>query len=311
MGATETFATRAVAKPHRLRFWNELADRYFAGTRVDAPDPDFNGRLARWQVGELRLTRLGSDVSTVCRAAPPTSQGNLVLHLQIRGRIRHVQAGVETALGPGDHVLTSCRSPYRIDSRAHELLAVEFPGQRMTDRLGALGDRVGRLGQGAAPGAFLMRNYLLSLWSLSDLPVSDPDWEDGAARSFYDLLALALSATATTLAHPRSPTRRERILRLIEARLADDQLTVAGVAAEAGVSVRTLQQLFAGMGTTPSAYLLERRLKRSADRLVGDPTATITAVAFDHGFSDSGYFSRCFRRRFGLPPSEWRRRGGG
>jgi AraC-like DNA-binding protein len=38
---------------------------------------------------------------------------------------------------------------------------------------------------------------------------------------------------------------------------------------------------------------------------------TITDVAFDVGFSDSAFFTRCFRRHFGVSPSQWRSGQGG
>ena len=35
---------------------------------------------------------------------------------------------------------------------------------------------------------------------------------------------------------------------------------------------------------------------------------SITDIAFDLGFNDSAYFTRCFRQQFGAPPSAWRTR---
>jgi len=62
------------------------------------------------------------------------------------------------------------------------------------------------------------------------------------------------------------------------------------------------------MGTTPSAYIMERRLRRAADWLTASPGASITEVAFELGFNDSAYFARCFRQQFGVPPRDWRRK---
>jgi AraC-like DNA-binding protein len=62
------------------------------------------------------------------------------------------------------------------------------------------------------------------------------------------------------------------------------------------------------MGTTPSAYILERRLARAAERLGAAHEASITEIAFELGFNDSAYFARAFRQRFGVSPREWRRR---
>jgi AraC-like DNA-binding protein len=62
------------------------------------------------------------------------------------------------------------------------------------------------------------------------------------------------------------------------------------------------------MGTTPSLYIQERRLARAGDKLLAYPEATITQIAFDHGFNDSAYFARCFRRRHGVTPRAFRSR---
>jgi len=98
----------------------------------------------------------------------------------------------------------------------------------------------------------------------------------------------------------------QRVRDLVEARLQDPQFSVVAIARECHVSVRAVQKIFASIGTTPSAYIQERRLVRAAEKLVTYPEVTITQVAFDHGFNDSAYFARCFRRRNGVTPREFR-----
>jgi AraC-like DNA-binding protein len=60
------------------------------------------------------------------------------------------------------------------------------------------------------------------------------------------------------------------------------------------------------MGTTPNGYILSRRLARASEMLTINPDATVTEIAFELGFSESSYFTRCFRQRFGTTPSKWR-----
>lgn len=52
--------------------------------------------------------------------------------------------------------------------------------------------------------------------------------------------------------------------------------------------------------------MLERRLDRAWQRLVTAEAATlaISAVAYEVGFGGLSYFNRCFRKRFGRPPSQ-------
>jgi AraC-like DNA-binding protein len=56
-------------------------------------------------------------------------------------------------------------------------------------------------------------------------------------------------------------------------------------------------------GITFRDYVVRYRL-RAACGLLKNPDASITDVAFAVGFNDVGYFSRMFKRHFGVPPSE-------
>ena len=67
-----------------------------------------------------------------------------------------------------------------------------------------------------------------------------------------------------------------------------------------------LRALKRSYGTSPMSYLNQFRLKR-AKRLLDDQNLTITEVSFNTGFSDSNYFSRQFRRAYGVSPSEYRK----
>jgi len=58
-------------------------------------------------------------------------------------------------------------------------------------------------------------------------------------------------------------------------------------------------------GTSPGKWLLERRLKQ-ASHLLSKTVLSISEVATDCGFESTSYFSQTFRKRFGMPPSDWR-----
>ena len=99
-----------------------------------------------------------------------------------------------------------------------------------------------------------------------------------------------------------------RILRRIESDHADPQLSPELVAGQIGVSKRYLQTLLAASGTSFVAELNAVRLDRASD-LLSDPRTRglpVADVAFRTGFLDPGYFTRCFRKRFGITPREWR-----
>jgi AraC-like DNA-binding protein len=93
----------------------------------------------------------------------------------------------------------------------------------------------------------------------------------------------------------------------IRRHLADPTLRTSTLARALGISSRSVQGVFERLTTTASAFILEARLQRAVERLTADRYASITELAFECGFSDSGYFSRCFREHFGLSPRDYRR----
>jgi AraC-like DNA-binding protein len=142
------------------------------------------------------------------------------------------------------------------------------------------------------------------VWQQGEAGLAECDWQDGLADVFYDMASFAIRDSQRTPA-ARAPIAA-RIVRLVEANLTQAQFGSVEIAAHLGVSVRTVQNAFAAMGTTPAAYILSRRLTRAAEILRADHAISVTAVAFDLGFSDSGYFARCFRQHFKVSPTHWR-----
>jgi AraC-like DNA-binding protein len=59
------------------------------------------------------------------------------------------------------------------------------------------------------------------------------------------------------------------------------------------------------LGVTPITYINRFRVNR-AQKLLVDTAKSITEIARDVGFSDSGYFSRVFRREVGQSPTDYR-----
>jgi AraC-like DNA-binding protein len=59
------------------------------------------------------------------------------------------------------------------------------------------------------------------------------------------------------------------------------------------------------LGVTPIAYLNRYRVHQ-ARQLLADTSKSVTEIALEVGFSDSGYFSRVFRREVGRSPEAYR-----
>ena len=99
--------------------------------------------------------------------------------------------------------------------------------------------------------------------------------------------------------------------RHIHAHLSDPDLTLAAVARAAHVTPAHLVRAFrAAHGTTPIAYLWERRVARAVDLLL-NTGLPLAAVAERCGFRTVHHFSRRIRQATGRPPGELRARGWG
>lgn len=91
----------------------------------------------------------------------------------------------------------------------------------------------------------------------------------------------------------------------LEANL-DRHWTVEMMAAEAGLSVSHFQIIFREiMKVTPMAYLMELRLAKAYSLLTDqDCFSLIKEVAAQCGLMDESNFTRDFKRRFGMTPTE-------
>ena len=74
-----------------------------------------------------------------------------------------------------------------------------------------------------------------------------------------------------------------------------------------GVGVKQFRNLFKKQyGTTPTQYMIDVRLN-TASELLSNGGLSVGEVAEAVGFSDVGYFSRLFKRRFLVPPGKYGR----
>lgn len=101
--------------------------------------------------------------------------------------------------------------------------------------------------------------------------------------------------------------RRQQVRDIIRVRADDPQLSATTVARALGVSVRRLQQIFAGEASV-AQQIRDLRLGR-AQALLRDPAQQrrpIASIAEQCGFADHASFSRAFRQATGSTPRDFR-----
>jgi AraC-like DNA-binding protein len=118
------------------------------------------------------------------------------------------------------------------------------------------------------------------------------------------LLRTAVRKPEAELEHIASV--RARTDAIIYEQAADPLLTPATVAAQLNISLRQLYRAFNGTDS-PAARIRSRRLERAAELLSARSAQPhVERVAQQCGFVSAEYFSRAFRREFGLSPRAYR-----
>ncbi|VAW19588.1 Transcriptional regulator containing an amidase domain and an AraC-type DNA-binding HTH domain [hydrothermal vent metagenome] len=86
----------------------------------------------------------------------------------------------------------------------------------------------------------------------------------------------------------------------------EDTVSIPSLAAEIGLSVRQLQRLFLqNTALTPYRYYMKLRLQHARELLLYSDLS-ITEVAICVGFTSTSHFATCYKRVFGVRPSETR-----
>ncbi len=95
---------------------------------------------------------------------------------------------------------------------------------------------------------------------------------------------------------------------VVEAHLDDSDFDVKQLCRALNLShSQAHRKLSALTGLAVVKFIRSIRLNK-AKSLLMNPELSITAVAFDSGFSDPSYFGKIFKQEFGLTPVEWRER---
>jgi AraC-like DNA-binding protein len=123
-----------------------------------------------------------------------------------------------------------------------------------------------------------------------------------AMLSLFSLLVKAIVSEGIAAVH--GDLIVERILHEIRSR-PEDPPTLAQAAQLVGRSRSTVSHLFkAKLGRSFKSCVVDIRMDKAEQLLRHEPGVTVKEVAARLGFEDEFYFSRIFRQRKGLPPSQ-------
>ena len=129
------------------------------------------------------------------------------------------------------------------------------------------------------------------------------------SRQLLELLALAIRNERRSSESGTSSVRAAHLVRIekfIHENLCNPLLSPELIASASGISKRYLHVLFKDVDGTVSHQIRNQRLVAARDILSDRPNLAISDVAYRFGFSDQAQFSRLFKSKFEMTPTDYK-----
>jgi AraC-like DNA-binding protein len=307
------FSTESVRPADRIEVWGEQVWSAIGRlhTKVEAGG-DFDAAVRFGDVGALKLCNITVGAHGIERTPElirRDDRGVFKVVFQLKGRTFLEQAGRQLILAPGEWTIYDTSRPYRaFNHEPIELFALLVPRGRLIDPcLDVTGYTLQRLSADAGLGRVLQR-FAGSL--LEDLPALGPELSPDLTDTAVDLLRLAFRQHfRSSSASSAGELLKERIRSYVRRHLREPGFSIEMMALAMNCSKRYLHKAFRGEERqTLSHYIWSSRLECCKADLL-DPKCrgkSITEIAFSWGFNNAAHFSRCFRTRYAVTPSEYR-----
>jgi len=294
------FDTTIVPASDRFGYWHDVVcGRFVPASSLDKSQNDFDASLVTRAVGPLEISHFRAPPHFWSREKKHISaddHDDILLSILLSGSGALEQDGRTVVQRQHEIVLYDTSQSFRYDL-ASEIVLVKIPRRLLASRytnlrsLMAVGVRTD-----LSLNALLMD--LATRTMLLDVP-DDSSTTVGArlASSVLDLVSAVIDLEIEergALNHQRM-SQLERAQRYAVANLGDETLSPEAMAKRGAVSLRTLNRLFAKIGTTPMRWVWQRRLQASHSALSEGCATSVTDAAFQFGFSEVSHFSRSFK----------------
>lgn len=306
------FSTAEYAPQDRATRWaSAISEAYFPLQLHYAKPLEFNGQLSRLDFGQVSLSRLRSapaDYERRQKHIREAREEEYLITIPKSTPVKFRQLGRDVRCEPGSFILERGDEPYRfLYERPNDLYVVKVSKASLSERVRQPDRFCARVIDATSGTANLFANMVQH--GHAQICGADPAAADTIGRHLLELLGLALQAETGSEASSASSVRAahlQRVDQFIRVNLRNSDLSPDFIAQGCGISKRYLHDLFKDVNSTVSQQVRDLRLVAARDRLSFSADLTIAEVAYRFGFADQAQFSRLFKTRFGMNPSEFR-----
>jgi AraC-like DNA-binding protein len=312
------FSTDDLPAKDRFAHWREERGKAVFGVTIElhrSRHADFNGRFAAKPLGPAMLVEMQASPYNVWRtekdiASAPSDA--LCIYQQIDGGGWFDADGREFVVSAGTIATSHSDLPYATQpstKAGFHLRLLKIPFARCKGVVETEQPLFARpLHPEPGYAALLSDTFNAFIGSAHQLT---GDRAEAAVETLAQLALVARGLAAPTSEQSRRAVRAGLLSKAgqsIGQHLHRSDLAPALVAAELGISVRSLHLLFEPTGRSFSRTVLAMRLSESHRLLRQYPTRQISDIAFSCGFDSLATFYRAFRRAYGLAPGDVRAR---
>jgi AraC-like DNA-binding protein len=310
--ATLRFTTEDIPGADRAARWRDHHASVALNVEIEpAQDHPFKACEVSRILPALHLMSLTMSAARLMRTRVSDGNDEFSLLINRTGHLTVSGRGREVPLAPGDGVLIRSDDVMVCDRLSYgESLSLRVPRPVLSSIVVGVDEAVMRPISGQSETLKLLTRYAATL--IAEDALATPYLRHLAVNHVHDLIALALGRTRGVAEAANANGQRAARLHAAKVYIVENSfrhdLSVGVIAAHLAVTPRYLQRLFEADGTTFSAFWLAQRLAR-AYRMLCDSQFSdrpVGVIADSAGFGDLSYFNRCFRRQYGVTPSDVR-----
>jgi AraC-like DNA-binding protein len=299
----------------RFKLWRDIYCAVLGDADIErSPDRPFAAHIEALQVGAVSLTRFEATLTRVARSQREVNsdqRDDFLIGFNDGGRQRLVQRGREAT---GSTVFfTNGEALESLMDADCAITGMRIPRARILELVPGAENLIGCALRESEATRHL-DGYVRFLLT-SGTPEPEGPLFRQIELALIDLIALSLGATgeAQEIGRMRGlrAARFQAVLAAIRLGFSDPGFSVHDVAHRLGLTSHYVQNLLSETEASFSERVLELRLQKARGMLQSREgrRTKIGDIAYACGFNEVSYFNRCFRRRFGASPTQYRGNG--